>query len=266
MGLLGHVLNLLEIQLVRNARLNFGSKAEIYNCFIEGTGWAKQPMLSREVFERMLRSGVQPTSCSHVLLLRSYLRVGRFGDALTYFYDLCKERPPSMKLYNAFIIGLCQAGKPDQALVFWREAKEKGLILSLKRQVNSILIHEEAILSRDLWSAWVRSSMDDVEGEGLHDARRVSLGELVAAFSGGLRKKEHFQNLDEMVERYFPVDIYTYNLLMRLLCMEGRMDDACDLFNRMWRKGYQPNRWSYDVIVHGFSKLNRKEAASMWIE
>ncbi|KAK1262151.1 Pentatricopeptide repeat-containing protein [Acorus gramineus] len=298
MGLLGHVLNLLEIQLVRNAGLNFGSKAEIYNCFIDGAGRAKQPMLSKEVFEKMVRSGVQPTSWSHVLLLRSYLHGGRFGDALTYFYDLRKERPPSMKLYNAFIIGLSQAGKPEQALVFWREAKEKGLILSLecyeelmfslcnsynydaavevirdfeatKRPVSSFLCNIlifHSHRSRDLWSAWVRSSMNDVEREGLHDAGRVSLGELVAAFSGGLRKKEHFENLDEMVERYFPVDIYTYNLLMKLLCMEGRMDDACDLFNRMWRKGYQPNRWSYDVIVHGFSKLDRKEEASMWIE
>jgi pentatricopeptide repeat protein len=44
------------------------------------------------------------------------------------------------------------------------------------------------------------------------------------------------------------------------------MNQACELFNRIRQTGYEPNSWTYDIMVHGFSKHGRNYEAKQWVE
>jgi len=49
-------------------------------------------------------------------------------------------------------------------------------------------------------------------------------------------------------------------LLLKELSKSG-MDKARLLFARICQKGYEPNGWTYDIMVHDFSNHGRKDEA-----
>ncbi|KAJ6849962.1 pentatricopeptide repeat-containing protein, mitochondrial [Iris pallida] len=276
-----------------------------YNYFIEGAARAKKLEMAREIYSRMESAGVQPNLDTKIILLMGYLKSKMISNALSFFSYLHNERVPSTKLYSIFISGLCEVGKLDLAVESWQEMREKRLIPSLQcyeelvltlcfwrkydividvledfrnagRKVspficNVLLLH--TLKTQELLETWYgRSKEARVEGEEEEGNRETwgsskkLLDQLIAEFSHRIRSRENLENLEEVVERYFPLDIYTYNILMRGLSMVGQMDYACTLFNKMRKKGYEPNRWTYDVLVHGFCKQGKRKDAERWME
>ncbi|WVZ78054.1 hypothetical protein U9M48_025825 [Paspalum notatum var. saurae] len=294
------VLELLDRQLQRSEL----HPRVCYNYFISGAGHAKRADMAREVYNRMELSGIEPTLGSKILLLMSYLRSKRIGDALNFFNLIRGKKQSGTKLYNVFISGLCEAQKPEQAMVFWREARENGVIPSIScyehlvllmctvrdydnvikviddfretgRPVsaflcNVLLLH--TLIGSDLPKALLRSRDKskplDVKGEEIQgrEAGRLLIGDLITSFASGIRNMSNPEHLGEEMEKYFPVDVYTYNMLLRGLSMAERMDSACRLFERMCRKGYRPNRWTFDIMVHGFCKNGDRDEAERWMD
>jgi pentatricopeptide repeat protein len=296
----GEVLELLENQLGRNEL----QPRVCYNYFISGAGHAKKADVAREVYSRMECAGIVPAVESNILLLMSYLRSKRIGDALNFFNCIHEKKAPGTRMYNIFISGLCEARKPEQAMVFWREARDKGLIPSINcyeqlvlllssvndydsvvkiiddfretgRPVsaflcNVLLLH--TLRGSGLLKAWTRSedrsasivaSAEEIKGRG---AGRILIGQLIELFASGIRNRSDLEVLEEGLEQFFPVDIFTYNMLLRGLSMAGRMDTACNMFERLCRKGYQPNRFTFDIMIHGFCKHGTRSEAERWME
>ncbi|KAG2648256.1 hypothetical protein PVAP13_1NG040500 [Panicum virgatum] len=258
------VLELLDSQLQRSEL----QPLVCYNYFISGAGHAKRADMAREVYNRMVISGIEPSVESNILLLMSYLRSKCIGDALNFFNLIRGKKPPGTKMYNVFISGLCEAQKHEQAMVFWREARDNGVIPSIScyeqlvlllcsvrdydsvikviddfretgRPVsaflcNVLLLH--TLMGRDLLKALLRSRDKskplEVKDEEIHgrEAGRLLIGDLVASFAS------------------------------------GRMDSACNLYEKMCRKGYQPNRWTFDIMVHGFCKNGDRNEAERWMD
>ncbi|XP_050269406.1 pentatricopeptide repeat-containing protein At1g71210, mitochondrial [Quercus robur] len=279
---------LLEMQLSRHEP-NF----QIYNFFIDGAGHAKKPDLAREVFEMMRRSGIEPTLSSDILMLQSYLKNERISDALNFFSDIRQRRKIKSKLYNTIIVGLCKVNKVDIALEFLRECRNNGVVpgtdcyevliqmlCSNKRYDmainlindlektgrhvtsfigNILLLH--SLKTQELYDTWV--DLKEVQNDKSSDSSLLGL--LIGAFSGRVRVTQCVKDLEEAIEKCFPLNIYTYNMLLRRLSM-SEMDLACELFNRMCQRGYEPNRWTYDILVHGFFKHGRKVEARRWAE
>jgi len=113
------VLELLDSQLQRSEL----QPRVCYNYFISGAGHAKRADMAREVYNRMVISGIEPSVDSNILLLMSYLRSKRIGDALNFFTLIRGNKPPGTKVYNVFISGLCEVQKHEQAMVFWKGGK-----------------------------------------------------------------------------------------------------------------------------------------------
>ncbi|PSR86730.1 Pentatricopeptide repeat-containing protein [Actinidia chinensis var. chinensis] len=279
-------LKLLEMQLSRHEP-NF----QVYNFFIDGAGHARKPELAREGYEMMVRSGIEPVLSSEILMLQSYLKSEKISDALNFFRDLSKRRKIGKKLCNTMIVGLCKVNKPYLALEILGEMRENQVTPSLEcyeelvkilcsnkkynvvvnliddltnvgRHITSfmgnvLLLH--SMKSQDLYWAWLRSR--DVQNEA---SSSWMLGQLIGAFSHP-RMNQDIKDLEEAIEQCFPLDLYTYNMLLRRLSM-SHMDRACELFNRLCQKGYEPNRWTYDALVHGLFKHGRTAEAKRWLE
>ncbi|GMH30628.1 hypothetical protein Nepgr_032471 [Nepenthes gracilis] len=280
-------LQLLDMQLSRH-----NPETRIYNFFIDGAGHAKRPDLAREVFEMMVRSGISTNLSSDILILQSYLKSERISDALNFFHDISKRRKIRRKLYNSMVVGLCKAKKSDIALAMLRGCRENGLIPSLEsyeelilllssekkydmvitlindmekvgRRVSSfignvLLLH--SLKSRDLYECWVRS-----RDAYLETPSSSMLGQLIAAFSAQIRADLQVEDLEDAIQQCFPLDLYSYNMLLRRLSVD-RIDGACEMFHRLCQKGYEPNRWTYHILMHGLYRHGRTAEAKRWAE
>ena len=268
-----------------------------YSYFIDGAAHAKRFEVAMKVFNRMERAGIKPTMDTKIILLMGYLKSRPISNAIDFFSYICGGGEPNTRLYSIFILGLCEAGQVEQAMEFWQEMRGKGMIPSLQcyeelmlalctsrdydavvkvlddyretgRPIsaficNVVLLH--TLKGKELLRAWV-----DFKKAGANRGTLGSglmLGELIAAFSGGIRMKENLHNLEEDIERSFHVDIYRYNMLLRGLTMTGQMDNACNWFSRIQTKGYEPNLWTYDIIlhVHGCCKQGNRKEDERWI-
>ncbi|KVH99360.1 pentatricopeptide repeat-containing protein At1g71210, mitochondrial-like [Cynara cardunculus var. scolymus] len=279
---------LLEMQLSLH-ELDCG----VFNIFMEGAGLAKKPDLAREVYEMMKRSGISPNVRSDILMLKSYLRSEKVSDALHFFYDILKRRKIGRKVCNTMVTGLCKANKPDIALSVFSEIREKEktvrpslecyeeLIYALCRHKrydkvmdlivdligvgrplssfigNNLLLH--SMKHQELYNTW----MDLRSPDEMSPIWRLM--ELVDLFSNHFRNDIDPNDLEKVVGNCFPLDIYTYNMLIRKLSMK-QVDDASLLFQKICQKGHEPNQWTYESLVHGFYRHGRKTDAKVWVE
>lgn len=277
---------LLEMQLSRHE-----PNCQVYSFFIDGAGHARKPELATQVFEMMVRSGIEPNLGCDILMLQSYLKSEKISDALYFFRGLSQRRRIGKKLWNTIIVGLCKANRPDLALEMLGEIRENQVKPSLEcyeelvkvlcsnkrynivvnllddlikvgRPISSfignvLLLH--SLKSQDLYWTWVKTRDEQNE-----TTSSWLLGRLIYAFSSQTMDQD-VKALEELIEQCFPVDIYTYNMLLRRLSMV-RMDKAVELFNRLCQKGYEPNRWTYDTLAYGFFKHGRTVEAKRWVE
>ncbi|KAF2291770.1 hypothetical protein GH714_035538 [Hevea brasiliensis] len=191
------------------------------------------------------------------------------------------------------VVGLCKVNKVDISLSYLREMRSNGVVPSAEcyeelikllcsneqyemavnliidleiagRHVTSfignvLLLH--SLRSGKLYDAWVRvREMQDVISPIL-----LVLGQLTGIFSRRVQLIEEINNLEEVIEQCFPLDLFTYNILLRRLSI-SKMDDALELFDRLCQKGYEPNQWTYDILVHGLFKHGRKDEARKWVD
>jgi pentatricopeptide repeat protein len=176
---------------------------------------------------------------------------------------------PSINCYEHLVLLLCSVRDYGTAVKVIDDFRETGRPVSAFL-CNVLLLH--TLMGNDLLKAFLRSRDKskplEVKGEEIQgrEAGRLLIGDLVSAFASGIRNMSDLEHLGEEMEKYFPVDIYTYNMLLRGLSMAGRMDSAINLYERICRQGYQPNRWTFDIIVHGFCKNGDRNEAERWMD
>ncbi|XP_061375015.1 pentatricopeptide repeat-containing protein At1g71210, mitochondrial [Gastrolobium bilobum] len=282
-----NVFNLLEVLTHREPH------CKIYNCFIDAAVLANKADLAREVIELMQRKGIKPNEDSKILMLKSCLKSGRISDALNLFNNLQCQALVSRKLYNTLIVGLCKANMADIAHEFLFKMIKAGSTPSIEcyeelvqqlcsskryhEAINIVNVHERmgrrvtsflgnVLLFHSLVSPKVYDTCVRFIGvkEGTFSGISM-LSLIIGVFSGRLRVNYSIEDLEELIGKCFSLDIYTYNLLLRKVS-KSDMDQACELFDRMCKRGYEPNWWTYDIMVHGFSKQGRKDEAKRWVK
>ncbi|KAK8614805.1 hypothetical protein V6N13_068596 [Hibiscus sabdariffa] len=278
---------LLEMQLSY-----FKPSSRIFNYFIDGASHARKPELAREVFEMMQRSGISPSLNSDILMLLSYLNNGRTSDALSLFNDVRQRRRAGRKLYSSFVVGLCKAENVDYALNFMREMRNNNVLPSIEcyeRLIQSLCRKESYGLAVSLVNelektrGYITSFIGNifllhslktnklyesfVRFRELQDPTSTMslLGDLTGIFSGRIEANQDIENLEKFIAECFLADVYTYNILLMKLS-ESEVDRAFELYDSICEKGYEPNRWTYDIIVHSLLKRGRRVEARRWLE
>lgn len=283
----GRVINLL--QMLTHCK----PSCRTYDFFLDGAGHAQQPELARELFEWMQRNGVTPHMSSHVLMLQGYLKSGRISDALNFFNDVRRCGLAGKKLYHALIVGLCKSSRTDIAQEFLFSMLRVGLnpsiecyehlvqkLCSLQRYreaIHLVNVYEKmgrrltsfigniflyhSLISPQLYETCVH--LRGVEEAGFSGNSTLHL--MIGAFSGCLRVSHRIEDWERLIEKCFPLDIFTYNLLLKQVAKRD-MEKARLLFGRICQRGYQPNCWTYDIMVRGFSHHGRADEAKRWLE
>ncbi|KAK1551410.1 hypothetical protein Q3G72_035132 [Acer saccharum] len=189
-------MQLLEMQLSL-----LETDRQIYNFFIYGAGHAKRPDLARQVYEIMQRNGIEPNLM--------------FPHMISF---------PSNQCYEETIKLLCKTGRFDVVINLINELEKEDFRFT-SFIGNVLLFH--SLKSRDLYDAWIR--LRDTSNETY---KYSLLGQLIGIFSGYVKVDQDIGNLDEVIEQCFPLNIYTYDILLMLL-RKGGMDRAYELYNRI---------------------------------
>ncbi|KAL8096458.1 pentatricopeptide repeat-containing protein At1g71210, mitochondrial [Apium graveolens] len=283
---------MLEIQLSRQ-----GQKRHVYRLFIFAAGHARKPELAKAVYDKMLDNNITPDVKTNIHMLLSYLKSERTATAVRFFNDLKGERKAGKKLHQCLIIGLCRMDKVDMALSYVKEMKRENKTPSLRCYEELVLVlcnnnkYDEVVdvvddtirdgrtlstfignllllhsfRAENLYYYWVRSR---------HNTTSFSweIGELIRAFSPYITDIPDIEDLEEVIQQLFPMDVFTYNLLIRRVIMAKRipsgrrMERARALFKRLCQKGLEPNKMTFDYIVHGYAKFGMKSEAKRWSE
>ncbi|KAJ8747458.1 hypothetical protein K2173_008755 [Erythroxylum novogranatense] len=263
--------------------------SHIYKCFIDGAGHAKKPDLGRHVYEMMYGSGIKVDLSSDILMLKCYLKSGRISDALNFFDILHhRRRTIGRKVYNTMIVGLCRVNKVDLALDYFRKMQNEGyrpsiqcfevlvnLLCSIKRYDLAIdLTHElekvgrpitpfigntfllYSLRSKELYDAWVQYR----EAHDKLPCNLSILGQLISTFSGRVAMHQEIGDLEMEIQRCFPVNVYTFNILLSTISKRD-IDYACEMFSRMQFRGYEPNQGTYGILINGLSENKRTAEA-----
>ncbi|XP_042502168.1 pentatricopeptide repeat-containing protein At5g39710 [Macadamia integrifolia] len=70
----------------------------------------------------------------------------------------------------------------------------------------------------------------------------------------------------EMIRSGVSPNVYTYNILLRGCCVEGKLDKAFEVFSEMESKGCAPNVVTFNTLVDGSCKLGKINEAFRWFE
>ncbi|XP_054783122.1 pentatricopeptide repeat-containing protein At1g71210, mitochondrial [Prosopis cineraria] len=270
-----------------------GKLKEICRLFSDEAAVAKKPELVMEVLKLKQRYGISLNLDSYMLMLRTYLRSDRMLDALNLFNDLRRHGVQNRRLYNNLIIGLCRFKRTDMALKLLSEMMidkltpsvgcYENLVQSLCREkryseaINLVNDYEKMgrCLTSSMGNELLRHSLRapeiydicvrlrGVREEEFSGSSMLSL--IIGVFSGRLRVNLHSENLEELIEKCFPLDRYTYNLLLQRASW-SEIDHVCELFDRMCHKGHCPNQFTYNIMLRAFLKHGRKEEAKLWFE
>ncbi|QHO26929.1 Pentatricopeptide repeat-containing protein [Arachis hypogaea] len=265
----------------------------IYDCFIDAAGHAKQAELAWNVFELMQRNGIQPTSSSQILMLKAYFKSGRTSDALNFFKYVWSRGLATKKLYNCLVVSLCKSKNPEPAYLLLKQMLRDGFHPSIECYENLVLAlclskryHEavylvnvyekmgrrltsslgnillsQSLSSLEVYNACVR--LRGVKEEGETDWSMLSF--VVGAFHDH-RSVSHVEDLEKLIAKCFPLNVYTYNLLLTKACKSDDMEQACKLFERMRRRGFEPNWRTYTTMLDGFERHGMRDKAQRWFQ
>ncbi|XP_042511704.1 putative pentatricopeptide repeat-containing protein At2g02150 [Macadamia integrifolia] len=84
-----------------------------------------------------------------------------------------------------------------------------------------------------------------------HSSCNVLLNKLLISKHKNLGWELFYQMLDGWIDA---LDTQTFNIVMKCACIEGRTDEAIDLFNIMKQRDCMPDLDSFNILIEGFSE------------
>ncbi|RWR82450.1 putative pentatricopeptide repeat-containing protein [Cinnamomum micranthum f. kanehirae] len=272
--------------------LGYRPSVTIWGILIDGFCRAGRVTFASQLLRKMINSGCRPNVVIYTSLLKGYFEIRRSNHVFEIMNDMESEGCiPDLVLYNVLIDCLCKVGRYDDAIEVFLSLPRKNLkpdsytFCSLLAIVHS---SEKFALLPEL-----------VRGMGV-SADLVVCNSLLNVFCKAGFPLQAVDFYNDMVDRGFTPDNYSYAGLLNGLCRAGRIDDAVNVYHgiiinssdldphvhtivfdglikagethrgiRLFRKAIAENHsldvFSYSVAIYGLFKGDRLgEACSLF--
>ncbi|KAI8532915.1 hypothetical protein RHMOL_Rhmol11G0254900 [Rhododendron molle] len=212
-----------------------------------------------EVWGEMAALGCEPSGYSYSILMAAYCEDGKMGEAVKLWEEMgIKGFKPDFVAYNTMIGGFCKICEVGRAEEFFREMGLSGVehsCVTFEHLINGYCqigdVDSALLLYKDMCRKGFRlesSTVDAVMG-GLGGENRVS--EALEFLRVAIRKHEIAPKRK------------SYEVLIKGLCQEGRMEEALKLQAEMVGKGFEPNCEIYSAFIEANTKDGNVELAEM---
>ncbi|XP_010488300.1 PREDICTED: pentatricopeptide repeat-containing protein At3g22670, mitochondrial-like [Camelina sativa] len=236
----------------------FAPDVVTYTSFVEA--YCKEGDFRRvnEMLEEMRESGSNPNVVTYTIVMHSLGKSKQVAEALGV-YETMKEDGcvPDAKFYSSLIHILSKTGRFKDAAEIFEDMTNQGVsrdVLVYNTMISAALHH-----SRDEMALRLLKRMEDEEEE--------SCSPNVETYAPLLKMCCHKKKmkllgilLHHMVKNDVSIDVSTYILLIRGLCMSGKVEEACLFFEEAVRKGMVPRDSTCKMLVEELERKNMAEA------
>ncbi|CAH8375587.1 unnamed protein product [Eruca vesicaria subsp. sativa] len=230
-----------------------------YTSFVEG--YCKEGDFRRvdEILEEMRERGCKPNVVTYTIVMHALGKARQVGEALGV-YEKMKEDGcvPDAKFYSSLIHILSKTGRFKDAAEVFEDMTKQGVsrdVLVYNTMISSAVHH-----SRDEMALRLLKRMEEEEEEGFCSPNVETYAPLLKMCCQKKKMKLLGALLQHMVRNDVSIDVATYILLIRGLCMSGKVEEACLFFEEAMRKGMVPRESTCKMLVEELEKKGMEEA------
>ncbi|GAB2233268.1 hypothetical protein Droror1_Dr00002487 [Drosera rotundifolia] len=203
-------------------------------------------MLARVVYQKMMKSGCEPSKWSYNILLDGLCKSGQMEDALRLFDEMTERAVvANSTTYTIVLYGLCRAKRMEDALRLYDQMRKNGCRPDTVTY-NALLGGFCKVGGMDYVLSLLRSFESDGYSLGLNGFSCIIDG----LFRAG-RFEEAKERFVELCEKVMP-DVAAYTIMIRGYCNAGFVMEAKDLLHEMCGKGLVPDTQCYNSLIKGF--------------
>lgn len=212
----------------------------------------------------MKEDGVVVDSWTFKLIVDAWVRAGKLSALEILDQMVCLGAPVNFYIYNSVIIALVRKGQVGSALSMFCKLLDS----------SSFDDKPTSVVCNDLLVALRKSNMKVEFIDLLNKLREKEWFELdtcgynicIHAFGCWGDSVTALKLFDEMKVKSlgsgsFGPDLCTYNSLIQVLCLSGKVKDALIVYEEMNGSGHEPDEYTYRILVQGCSKAYRMEDA-----
>ncbi|KAI4376029.1 hypothetical protein MLD38_013829 [Melastoma candidum] len=220
-----------------------------------------------ELWDEMKEGNCEPNSRTYNLLIAVYCEDGNMTEAEKIWNEMrLKGILSDVTGYNTMISGYCEIGNTERAEELFREIELSGL-------------NATGVTYGHLIRGYCKSGTADLTLSVFKDMLRKNfrpeastLQEVVSLLCNSGRVCQALEIIRGVMYNFGLVPKRSsFGILIRGLCLEGKMDEALKLQAEMVGKGYEPDGELYAAFIDGCVKLGdqtlaeklRKEMADM---
>lgn len=197
-----------------------------YNIIANGWCLIKRTPKALEMFEEMLKKGLNPNLATYNIMLKGYFRAGQIKEAWEFFLQMKKRKCEiDVVTYTTLVHGFGVVGEIKRAQKVFNEMFGEGVLPSVATY-NALI--------------QVLCKKDSVENA-------------IIVFEDLVRKG------------YMPNSI-TYTVLIRGLCHAGEMERAVEFMNRMKDDECEPNVQIYNIVIRYYCDAGEIEKGLNFFE
>ncbi|KAJ3672817.1 hypothetical protein LUZ60_006191 [Juncus effusus] len=279
--LLSKALQLLdEIPVSENG--SESQKQEMFRCLVDALCKKGNVKEAADLFEHMSDRFTPDLRC-FTSLLYGWCKLGKLDEAKFVLVQMRKSGfEPDLVVYNTLLGGFCSAGKMEDGILLLKDMRKKGLepnVISYTTLIQGFCTKgrmESAL------NVFVEMSKSKIEADS------ITYSTLINGFCKLGQIKRGYDLLDEIMQKGFRVDplayfslfiahekkdeleeclelLYKmnksnckadtsiYNVVIRLSCKLGELNQANILFNEMEINGVIPTLDTYVIIINGLA-------------
>ncbi|KAK2647002.1 hypothetical protein Ddye_022197 [Dipteronia dyeriana] len=245
-----------------NMEKHTGPDACSYNILINGCVMSGRFEFAWNVFDEMLKRGLNPTVVTFGTLVYGLCSNSRLEEALKLKEDMTRvyNVRPNGHIYSSLIKGLCKVGELNSAI-------------GLKQEMVRDKVELESGIYSTLISAMLKVGRKEEVSGIFEEMRENGCNPDTVTYNAminGLCNENDFEGafgmFDLMRERGCTPDVVSYNVILGGLCKDGKWREAKDLFEDMPRQGCIPDVVSYRIIFDGLCDVMQFEDAALILD
>ncbi|KAF3443284.1 hypothetical protein FNV43_RR12966 [Rhamnella rubrinervis] len=233
--------------------------------------------LAFEVFDRM-KSGCDPNAVTYLTLINGLCNDGRVDDALDMLEEMIEKGiEPTVYTYTVPITSLCGVGRVLDAVELFGSMKKRGCnpndgfipnTVTFNALINELCVERRLNTALKIFH-WLEGHGALVNSQTCNEIKGLcSIGDISKAMvlfdkmlKAGPSPTVITYNL--LIDGYVKLEWgispnqVSYTALINGYCMEGKLDVALSLFEKMVGSDCCPSTEMYNAIINGFSKDNQ---------
>ncbi|KAJ6361390.1 hypothetical protein OIU78_001928 [Salix suchowensis] len=230
--------------------------ARAYSIVIEAVCKKPDSVAACGLLREMRDKGWVPHEVIFTRVIGVCMKQGKMLEAVKVKGEMLScGKPMNVVVATTLMKGYCKQGDLDSALELFDKMNENGIC---PNNVTYAVIIEWCCKNGNMDRAY--EIYNQMKNNDISPTV-FNLNSLIRGYLKAQSPEEASKLFDEAVACGI-ANVFTYNSLLSWLCKEGKMSEACSIWEKMVRKGVQPSVVSYNNMIFGHCQQGDLDSAN----